>query len=750
MANLSKIKRDRIIAFLEHLKEQHNDDDSIRAFNEIENHLRDKKYGLVWEEHKEQVDELLEENIPVFVADKERRLCKDVALPWNFIIEGDNLQALYLLEKTHKGKVDCIYIDPPYNTGARDWKYNNDYVDNNDLYRHSKWLSMMAARLRIAKRLMNPKDSLLIVTIDDTELATLRLLIEDLFSECAVQIVDVVINPKGKARIGRLSQVDEYIVLVYMGEAKTIAESEVCEKVEIRWPYLRRSDVESARGTTKGGKQQFYPIYIDPSTLKIVKIGTYLTPEQPLSDAPKVDGAITVFPIRDDGKHMNWGLTADSLQYALDNGCVRVTKGTNPHQPYNIAYVTIPSIKKLLNGEYDVDGFREDGSKIITIPSGKESQRITSWKNTLYDANAYGTKLISRFLVDKRFSFPKSLYCVRDTLKIYLANKPNATVLDFFAGSGTTMHAVNLLNKEDGGHRRCVMVTNNEIGETKEQELEKVGVRRGDEEWEWWGIARYVTWPRTECSIKGVNIHNEPVQGEYISSQTVSVISNRRFTQIDYVDDSLTAAKKQALSILIGKQNNLRVPTFKEDCSYLVSDDEDYNTSILYDLNCTEEWLEELAGMTHITDFYIITRDRKAYNAVKKNVIELLGNIETKVPVKYQMSDGFIANVKYFRCDWTPRRPADYLLSNVLALHVKEMIELQNAIEIDNERNVLILNKSDFRRFIMDESACRKIEHLWINQNIILNAEEVRALEAKEYKYIPKEFFGQELKEAAE
>ena len=119
MANLSKIKRDQMIAFLESLKESHSDDASIKAFNEIENHIRDKKYGLVWEEHSEEVDDLLKENIPILTADPERRLCKDASLSWNFIIEGDNLQALYLLQKTHKGKVDCIYIDPPYNTGAR-------------------------------------------------------------------------------------------------------------------------------------------------------------------------------------------------------------------------------------------------------------------------------------------------------------------------------------------------------------------------------------------------------------------------------------------------------------------------------------------------------------------------------------------------------------------------------------------------------------------------------------------------------
>lgn len=181
MANIAKIKRDRMLAFLEEMKAAHSDDASIRALNEIENHIREKKYGLVWEDHTEAVDEMLDENVPVFCEDTGRRLCKEPTMPWNFIIEGDNLQALYLLEKTHRGKVDCIYIDPPYNTGAKDWKYNNDYVDGNDVYRHSKWLSMMRSRLTLAKQLLNPINGVLIVAIDDNELNTTGLLLQEIF-----------------------------------------------------------------------------------------------------------------------------------------------------------------------------------------------------------------------------------------------------------------------------------------------------------------------------------------------------------------------------------------------------------------------------------------------------------------------------------------------------------------------------------------------------------------------------------------
>ena len=171
-----------MIAFLEGLKKTHGDDASIQAFNEIENHLRDKKYGLVWEEHSEEVDDKLKENIPVFCADKMRRLCKDEKLPWNFIIEGDNLQALYLLEKTHKGKVDCIYIDPPYNTGNKDFVYDDKYVDAVDGFRHSKWLSFIGERLRIAVNLLSEKGCILI-SINDLEYAQLKMLCDDVIGE---------------------------------------------------------------------------------------------------------------------------------------------------------------------------------------------------------------------------------------------------------------------------------------------------------------------------------------------------------------------------------------------------------------------------------------------------------------------------------------------------------------------------------------------------------------------------------------
>ena len=262
------------------------------------------------------------------------------------------------------------------------------------------------------------------------------------------------------------------------------------------------------------------------------------------------------------------------------------------------------------------------------------------WNKKEYNANSYGSKLINKILGEKRFDYPKSLYTVAECIRAAVGNNKNAVVLDFFAGSGTTMHAVSLVNAEDGGTRTCIMATNNEISDAEEKAFSKRDIHKGDDEWEAKGIAKYVTWPRTVCSIEGHDINGKPLKGDYLAKDA----------------------------------NGDPIP----------------------------------------------------------------------------MSRGFQANVKYFKCDWTPRKPEDYLLSNALCLHIKEMIELQNAIEIDNVKNVVLLNRNDFQNIIMNPEIYEQIENIWVNQNMILDAEELAMLRAKGFKFIPREFFGQELREAAE
>lgn len=182
MSNLSQEKRREMLDYIAKLKQIHQDDESIIALKEIENALTEKKYGLVWEKHSERVDEMLKTHIPVFSEAQEKKIIANEEEVYNFLIEGDNLHSLKLLEKTHKGKIDIIYIDPPYNRGKNDFRYNDDYIVKEDGYKHSKWLSFMSERLIIAKELLNDK-GLIFISIDDNEIAQLRLLMDEIYGE---------------------------------------------------------------------------------------------------------------------------------------------------------------------------------------------------------------------------------------------------------------------------------------------------------------------------------------------------------------------------------------------------------------------------------------------------------------------------------------------------------------------------------------------------------------------------------------
>ena len=184
MSNLSQKRRAEMLEYLNHLKEIHTDDESRIALGKIETALTEKKYGLVWEEHEEEVDKKLVHNIPVFREDEERKIVADENADFNFLLEGDNLHSLKLLEKTHKGKIDVIYIDPPYNTGNKDFIYDDNYIGSDDGYKHSKWLSFMNERLTITKELLSD-DGIIFISIDDNEQAQLKLLCDEIFGENA-------------------------------------------------------------------------------------------------------------------------------------------------------------------------------------------------------------------------------------------------------------------------------------------------------------------------------------------------------------------------------------------------------------------------------------------------------------------------------------------------------------------------------------------------------------------------------------
>jgi len=463
--------------------------------------------------------------------------------PSHVVIKGENHHALEALQFTHAGKVDCIYIDPPYNTGARDWMYDNDYVDDSDAYRHSKWLAFMERRLLLAKQLLNPDDSVLIVTIDENELHRLGLLLAQCFSGRRIQLVSTVINPRGRFRDGEFSQCNEFALFVFVGSARVLGErdNDYPEGAAISWRTLRRSDITSARGTAKGGPNQFYPIYVNVELGTVDSVGEPLLLREVREEVARRTGCVAVFPVRDDGTEMNWGLTPESLRPLIGLGYVKVG-AANPSkpQPYQIGYLTSGRIEDIVSGRARVTGRDASGAVIAEYVTHKVRMPLTAWDRPSHNAETGGTNLIKSLLGIKAFDYPKSLYAVEDAIRLFVKDKPSAVVLDFFAGSGTTAHAVARLNRQDGGNRQAILVTNNEVSGDEAKAMRERGLFPGDPEWEALGIFEHVTRPRVTAAITGLTPDGEPVKGDYKYTDEFPMAEgfeqNVDFLELTYLD----------------------------------------------------------------------------------------------------------------------------------------------------------------------------------------------------------------------
>jgi len=475
--------------------------------------------------------------------------------PAHAVINAENFHALQMLTYTHAGKVDVIYIDPPYNTGDKSWKYNNRFVDVNDQWRHSKWLSMMEKRLRLARRLLN-QDSVLIVAIDDHEIHHLGVLLKQMFPDARQQMVTSVVNPRGKYRDGEFSQCEDYLFFLRFGSAVVMGEvdADYDEGAEIAWRTLRRSDISSARGTTKGGTRQFFPIYVDEATGKIREVGEPLAPDVPVTEVPQISGCVAVLPVRRDGTEMNWGLTPESLQELIDAGFVKVGRPT-PSEPqkYQILYLTSGRVEDIRSGRARVVGHDASGAVIARYVTAKIRMPLSTWSRPSHNAETGGTNLVKALLGDKRFPYPKSLHAVEDALRLFLRDKPRSIVLDFFAGSGTTAHAVARLNEEDGGSRTSILVTNNEVSPDEAADLLRNGLFPGDEGWEALGIFESATVPRITAAITGRRPDGTAPKGAYrhgIESPLAEGFpENVSFFRLDYLDPDVVSVGRQYSAI---------------------------------------------------------------------------------------------------------------------------------------------------------------------------------------------------------
>ena len=547
--------------------------------------------------------------------------------PYHVVINAENYHALEALLYCYPGKVDCIYIDPPYNSGAKDWKYNNSYVDSSDQYRHSKWLEFMRRRLELARQLLNPQESVLIVTIDEKEYLRLGLLLEQVFSGERIQMISSVINPAGVARQGEFARTDEYLFVVFLGTASPqkvalgdewlggVATS--CKNT-LHWNALMRTGTNGLRSDRPN---LFYPIYVSEDGTRIVKIGESLPLGESREQVEQLPGCRTIWPIRTNGTEGNWQISQQALSSAAEKGFVRL--GSFTPRGMAISYLKSGEQKKVEQGLFPVIGHRPDGS-IVVDDSEYEAKYVpgTQWRIASHDASRHGSGLLQRILPGHNFAFPKSLYAVEDTLRFFVANKPEALIVDFFAGSGTTLHAVNLLNAKDGGHRRCICVTNNEVSAEEARKFTAAGLRQGDPAWEQYGIARYVTWPRTRCCIEGVDSNGQPLRGTYLGSDLEMADgfrTNAIFCELTYESAwpiRLDCAFN-AIAPLLWMQAGCRGPIIRRiGKSYLTTD----YYGVLFDYGQASKFCEKVKNTPSIKVVYVVTDDQRRYSNMCKRL----------------------------------------------------------------------------------------------------------------------------------
>jgi adenine-specific DNA-methyltransferase len=563
--------------------------------------------------------------------------------PCHTVINGENYHVLKALTYTHRGKVDAIYIDPPYNSRAKDWKYNNDYVDPGDIYQHSKWLAMMERRLLVAKELLNPADSVLIVTIDEKEYLRLGLLLEQVLPEARIRMISTQINPKGVGVSEGFKRVDEYIFIARFGSQDVTpstspalgsrpidgaerdseeGEEESPQRIGLDWQTARRRDLQSVRRTRPA---QFYPIYVNKTTGRIESIGEPIPHEQDRHTVAARPGCVAVFPVRDDGTEMNWGVTGPTFIARWKKGFARAGKAQpGKPQPYIIQYLKSGPIADIENGRAVVEGYNADGSVVAYYEELGAKAPPTQWNLRSHNAEHYGTKTLRALLPGRKFPFPKSLYAVEDVLRLFVVTKPEAIILDFFSGSGTTSHAVMRLNRQDGGRRQCVSVTNNEVAADEQMALLEQGLRPGDVEWEQWGICDYITKPRVEAAITGKAPNGEPIKGEYKFTDEFPMSEgfeeNAEFFTLTYetpvsVSHNLAFARIAPLLWLRAGARGKRIDKLPAD-GWAVAD----AYGLLTEVDAATPFINAVRKVENLCIAFIVTDDDRRFQAIAKRL----------------------------------------------------------------------------------------------------------------------------------
>ena len=481
--NISKQKREDLLnkikeirTFIASAPQDENTGNLLSYLSDLEKDVNGKKYGLVFEEHREEIDEVLDTHTPVLTEEED--LFIDNGEQMNFLIEGDNLASLKLLEKTHKGKIDLIYIDPPYNTGNKDFIYDDVFVDKSDSFIHSKWLSFMSARLKIARKLLAPQGAL-IISIGYQEVHNLNLLCQDIFFDR--QNVVVTVQTSGGKPNGDFNYTQEYLMFVVPTDFSPNAMSFTGGIERSPFEGLTLSTFDK---TTR--PNQTYPIFIEKNTMRIVGVGkslaeriadgSYLGEAKDFvfdfNEAP--EGTVALWPISSKGADCVWRLISTRLLHDWKLGFIKVSKNKSKACPneYSLQYLPDGVIRKIESGDLEVIGREND---LPTLKLGK-NETVGSDIPTIWTEKDFfttkGSSYVRNIFGDKRFPYPKPLEFIVELLRA--STSDNSLIVDFFAGSGTTGEATMLLNKETRGNRRFILCTNNENGICREVTYERI------------------------------------------------------------------------------------------------------------------------------------------------------------------------------------------------------------------------------------------------------------------------------------
>lgn len=554
---------------------------------------------------------------------------------WHILIEADNYHGLQVLEYVCANKVDCIYIDPPYNTDHDEWKYNDAFVDSNDRWAHSMWLSMMKKRLVLAQRLLTEKGTL-VISIGYQELNRLVLLCEELFPDR--QVVPVTVQTSGGKPSGGFNYLQEYLVFVTTKDFSSKGLEFAGGKSRTPFEGLTLATFSQSQRPN-----QTYPIFVNKDTMQIVGCGKSLTDrisdedylgdpddfEYDYSEAP--EGCVAVWPVTSKGKKCVWRLISKRLMEDWEKGYIKVgiNKSKKCPNEYSVQYLPDGIIKKIKKGQLEVLG-HEDGCPTLKFgeneTEGKDIPTIWTEKE-FYTTKGSGQ--IEAIMGNKDFPYPKPLTLITEVLRA--CTNENSLILDFFAGSGTTLNAVNLLNDQDGGNRRCILVTNNEISKKQHKAFTKAGLTPGSVEWEKHGICRSVTWPRTVSTISGKSPDGTDIEGNYFAFDEENnerpmahgFESNCEYFRLGFLDKDMVSLGTQFKEILpllwmkagaIGKRPDIET----EEPDMLVLPENHF--AVLVRESAYAAFASEVRKQASIDTVYLVTNSESAFHEMTADI----------------------------------------------------------------------------------------------------------------------------------